>query len=76
MGALPRLSVTDRARLKALKLEQSQVLPAGKVWFCQGRSIVTRSNLSLMSVAVVVPGRADTLCVAAADYEAVKGWIG
>lgn len=73
---LPRLSITDRAALKGLILEQSQVLHPGKVWFCQGRTIITRTNLSLMSAAVVVPSKADTICVAAIDYERVKGWIG
>lgn len=73
---LPALSVTDRSALRALTLEKSAILQAGKVWFCRGRRIVTRSNFSLMGVAVVIPSNVDTICVSAADYPAVKEWLG
>jgi hypothetical protein len=73
---LPRLNPADRAKLKAMTLERSQVLPAGKVWFCAGRDIVLKTNLSLMEAALVIPHQADTLAVSAADFPAIREWIG
>lgn len=71
-----RLSVTDRYKLKALTLEQSQVLPAGKIWWCRGRAIVNYGTLADLGNVFAIPRSADTLCVAAADYETVKEWLG
>jgi len=75
-GALPRLSVTDRYRLKGLILEQSQIVPAGKLWWCRGRKIIQHGTIGDLARVALIPKEADTLCVSAADYPAVKGWIG
>jgi hypothetical protein len=73
---LPRLSMENRTKLKALTLEQSQILPPGKVWFCQGRKVLLKTNLGLIAVALVIPPGADTICVSAADHPQIKEWIG
>lgn len=70
------LSVTDRSKLKALTLEQVQVLPPGKVWFCQGRKILLHGDLASLARVMLIPTKADTVAVSTADFDDVKAWIG
>jgi hypothetical protein len=77
MSNLPALSATDRYRLKQLVLEQSTVLPAGRVWWCFGRKIVAQGKLADAGK-IVTMGRGsniNTLCVSFQDYDAVKEWL-
>lgn len=63
------MSVTDFYRLTALRLERSQVVPAGRVIWCRGRKLLGYGQLSNLSV---IPKEADTVCLSSADYDAVR----
>lgn len=73
--SLPKLSITDRSVFKALKLEQAQILHPGLVWFCRGRTVIGKGTLRTLTV-FAIPKTATAMCVATADYEAVKEWLG
>lgn len=76
MAALPTLTVTQRVSLKALKLEQSQVLPPGIIWLCRDRKIITHTKLENAGVFAATARNINIICVAASDFPAVKEWIG
>jgi hypothetical protein len=71
-----KLSATTRYALKELKLERSGTTPAGRVMYCQGRKVLAFGDVEELHRARFIAPRADTLCVAAADYDDVKAWIG
>lgn len=75
MTTLPALSVTDRYRLKELTLQESAVLPAGKVMWCQGRKILGYGSIDNLARVSAIPSRADTACISAADFRRIKDWI-
>jgi hypothetical protein len=72
---LPALSNTDRWKLKELTLEQSSILPAGKIMYCRGRKILGYASFETIGNVFAIPQRADTLAVSSADYEQIKGWL-
>lgn len=71
-----KLSVTQRYALKDMKLERSQAIPAGRVMFCQGRRVLGFADVTELHRARFLAPKADTLCLAAADFDDVKAWIG
>lgn len=69
-------TVTDRNKVKSLKLEQASVLPPGKVWFCRGRTILRHGDLESLARVMLIPTKADTVVVSTMDFDDVKAWIG
>jgi len=74
--AIPFSRAADQMRLRQLKLEQSQVPTPGRLMFCRGRHVVGYGDIDKLGSFRSIPDRADTICVSAADFEDVKGWIG
>lgn len=71
------LSITDRYKLKELKLEQSATVTPGRVMICQGRKIIGFTDVeALPRFAVLIPKDATGLCLSPDDYDDVKGWLG
>lgn len=78
MGApTAKLSVTQRHLLKDMTLQQSMVVPAGRLMFCRGRKILGYGNLSdLESPKRLELMGVNVVCVSRADFNDVKAWIG
>lgn len=74
--AVPFSKVPDQFRLRSLKLEQSMVPQPGRVMFCRGRKIIGYGDVGELGERGVIPDAADTICIAAADFEDVRSWRG
>ena len=70
------LSVTNRYRLKDLDWQESEIVPPGKVMFCKGRKVMGYAKVQELGRFSAIPTGADVACVAAADFEDVKRWLG
>jgi hypothetical protein len=68
-------SAVDQTRFRRLALEPSQVPAPGRVMFCRGRKVLGYGDVSKLADFFYVPKDADTLCLSAADFVDVKGWI-
>jgi hypothetical protein len=66
----------DQTRLRQLKLERSQVLEAGRLMFCRGRSIIGYGHVGRLANFNYIPKNADTICLSPADFDDVREWIG
>lgn len=70
------LSVTDRHILKGMTLEKSMAVQAGRLMWCHGRKILGYGNVLDLPRVMLIPKGTDTVCLSAADYDDVKGWLG
>jgi hypothetical protein len=70
------LSVTQRHRLLDLKWEKSQAVPPGRVMLCRGRKVLGYCGVLDLPRVHLIAAKADTVCLAAADFDDVKGWLG
>lgn len=74
--AIPFARAADQVHLRSLKLERSQIPPAGRVMFCRGRKILGHGDVGKLGEFLYIPKGVDTLSLSAADYDDVKAWIG
>ncbi len=70
------ISITGRYRLKELTLERSQAVTPGRVMWCQGRKVMGYGDVADLANVLKIPKGANTVCVSAADFEDIKGWLG
>ena len=70
----PFAKAADQMRLRGIAIERSQVPPAGRVMFCRGRGILGHGDVAELGDFLAIPKDADTVCVAAADYDDVINW--
>lgn len=66
----------DQTRMRSLTFERSGTATPGRVIFCKGRSVLGYGDVSKLGDFLYIPKQADTVCVSAADFDDVKGWIG
>lgn len=60
--------------MRELTFEQSQIPPAGRMMFRRGRRILGHGDVSKLGEFLCIPKDADTVCLAAADFDDVKNW--
>jgi hypothetical protein len=65
----------DRTVFRALELQQTGTVPAGRVMFCRGRKVLGYADVARLGNIFEIPKGADTICVSAADLQDVKEWI-
>lgn len=66
----------DQTRFRSLQLHQSQVPVPGRVMFCRGRAVLGYGDVEKLGDFLYIPKYTDTVCVSAADWPDIKGWMG
>ena len=69
-------SVTIRYKLKEFGLTRLGTVPAGRVMFCQNRKVLGYGDVANLARIFDIPRGTTEICLSAADYDDVKGWIG
>ena len=70
------ISATHRSMLKDnFKIERSQTVTPGRLMWCQGRRILGYGNIDDLTNVFGIPRGTNTITIAAADYDDVKGWL-
>jgi hypothetical protein len=70
-----KLTVTQRQRLKLLKLEERQVVIPGRVMLCKGARVVGYCDLDELANTKAIEALANTVCLSPADYADVMRWL-
>jgi hypothetical protein len=70
-----KLTVTQRERLKALTLEQRQVVTPGRVMLCKGRRVVGYCDIDELGNTKTIEAQATLICLSPADYADVVRWL-